>query len=92
MKHQIFHVVNPSFNENDEDLPKELVGTVEASSLEEAFMLSQNLESSWKKGCRSTSIGDIIQDDNGFYLVTNSGFKNLDTEDKFNYIEKLEEL
>ena len=53
------------------------IGAVMASSLEEAFMLSQNdfNEEYAEIGARSTSVGDMILDGNDFYLVKMVGFE-----------------
>jgi len=63
--------------------PREYAGYVEADSLQDAFIKSQNcLDGSlvdWNKTnpCRSTSVGDVIQDGDDFYLVKNFGFEPL---------------
>ena len=53
------------------------IGAVMASSLEEAFILSQNdfNEEYAEIGARSTSVGDVILDGNDFYLVKGIGFE-----------------
>lgn len=53
------------------------IGAVMASSLEEAFILSQNdfNEEYAEIGARSTSVGDMILDGNDFYLVKGIGFE-----------------
>lgn len=53
------------------------IGAVMASSLEEAFILSQNdfNEEYAEIGVRSTSVGDMILDGNDFYLVKGIGFE-----------------
>lgn len=59
--------------------PREYAGFVEANSLDEAFKNSQNLDESWNKQspCRSTSVGDVIQNDVGFYMILGQGFKKI---------------
>lgn len=60
---------------------REYVGFVEAESLDDAFHKSQNLDRdiNWNptNPKRSTSVGDIIQDNEGFYLVEDVGFRKL---------------
>lgn len=80
MQYHIFHSVGPSkFTETDSQ-PREYAGFVEAISLEDAYVKSQNDENSWNpyNPCRSTSVGDVIQDDSGFHMVLSSGFRQLE--------------
>ena len=60
--------------------PREYAGFVYAKSLGDAYARSQNWEQPWNEAnpCRSTSVGDIIQDDADFHLVMNMGFKKLE--------------
>lgn len=60
--------------------PREYVGFVHSGSLEGAFKASQNWDKPWNESqpCRSTSVGDIIQDGADFYMVDNFGFKKLE--------------
>ena len=64
--------------------PRTYVGCVKAISLEDAFKKSQNFEEPWNETnpCRSTSVGDVIQDNGNFYMVTSMGFIPLETEHK----------
>jgi hypothetical protein len=77
-EYSIYHAVNPTF---DEEFVQErsLVGTVQASSLDEAYSLSQNFDKNWNElnPCRSTSVGDVIRGEEGFFLVAGFGFKEL---------------
>ena len=59
--------------------PRVYAGFVEANSLEEAYMKAQNAEEAWNivNPCRSTSVGDIIQDNEHFYMVKGTGFECL---------------
>lgn len=60
------------------NVARKYVGSVEAYTLNGAFIASQNDNSDWEKlGQRSTSVGDIIQDEDGFHLVCNIGFETL---------------
>ena len=71
MKRQ-FHIhqaIKPTFDETEVQLRK-YVGFVNAESLNEAFVLSQNDNIDWQKNrTRSTSIGDVIQDGDKLFLV-----------------------
>lgn len=87
MKFDIYHSFRSNFLA--ESLPKESyqkVATVTAYSLEDAYMKSQNIESCWindpdvdsaLENCRSTSVGDIIinNDENQAYMVMDIGFE-----------------
>lgn len=75
-QYYIFHAVLPSFDEEVEQ-ERKYVGSVCAESLEQAYQKSQNLDRHWNKyaPCRSTSVGDVIQEDDVDYLVAGIGFK-----------------
>jgi hypothetical protein len=80
---RIYHAVDPTFISalNQE---RELVGTVTAATIEGAYTASQNLTSNWNplNPCRSTSIGDMIQDeDDVCYVVSGIGFIELPEND-----------
>jgi len=78
-QYHIFHATSPLRFTETEIQPRKYAGFVNADSLEEAFVESQNTEEHWNpiNPCRSTSIGDVIQDDNKFYIVLGSGFEEL---------------
>jgi hypothetical protein len=78
-QYHIFHCVSSLRFTETEIQPREYVGYVETNSLEEAFKLSQNFDSAWNptNPCRSTSVGDVIQDDDKFFMVCKMGFKEL---------------
>jgi hypothetical protein len=78
-QYHIFHAISPLKFTETEIQPREYTGFVVADSLEKAFILSQNDENVWNTAnpCRSTSVGDIIQDDDKFYMVCGIGFKEL---------------
>ena len=66
--------------EEVETQPRTYAGFVQASSLEKAFEYAQNDHIDWTMNeVRSTSIGDVIQSDDGFYMVCELGFKLLGT-------------
>lgn len=56
-----------------------VVGVLQAEDLDDAYTKSQNLINDWNpiNPCRSTSVGDVIQDDKEFYLVCGMGFKQI---------------
>lgn len=75
-QYHIFHAISPMRFTETEIQPREYVGFVNADSLEEAFKLSQtDFNSDWDT--RSTSVGDVIQDDDKFFMVCGIGFKEL---------------
>lgn len=78
MQYEIFHAIGKDtmFTETENQI-RILVGVVEADSLEHAYTLSQNFDKPWSSflPCRSTSVGDVIKDDKGCYMVCNVGFK-----------------
>ncbi len=79
-QYHIFHATHPGVRFTETEIqPRQYVGFVEANSIEKAFKLSQNLESNWNptNPCRSTSVGDVIQDDDKFFMVCGIGFKEL---------------
>lgn len=58
--------------------PREYAGFVYATCVEDAFKLSQNDCNEWlENNQRSTSVGDVIQDDDKFFMVLGVGFKEL---------------
>jgi hypothetical protein len=80
-KFHIFHCVHPSFNE-DYDQLRDYEATIEASSLQDAYVKSQNLtEEGWNGAIesRSTSVGDLIQDaeTEEVFMVMGFGFKSM---------------
>ncbi len=89
----IFHATGKDRFTEKMNQPREYTGYVDAESLEEAFRLSQNVEEHWNKvnPCRSTSVGDVIQDDGTFYMVAGTGFTELvepeENEPEHNYPE-----
>lgn len=62
------------------DQERELAGSVIASSLEDAYLKSQNWSSPWNKKapCRSTSVGDMITSPQGKFMVKLSGFQKIE--------------
>ena len=80
MKHNIYHSLDYDRYSEEETQNRQYVGSIDAESLEDAFKKTQNLNGIWNesKPCRSTSIGDVIENKEGFYLVLSMGFKLLD--------------
>lgn len=76
----IFHATGPRKFTETAVQPREYAGFVEASDLEDAYARSQNDENPWNpyNPCRSTSVGDVIQSDVGFFMILNMGFQHLD--------------
>lgn len=74
-QYYIFHAVMPSFTEEPVQ-ERKYVGSVCAESLEDAYQKSQNFDRHWNKyaPCRSTSVGDVIQEDDVDYVVAGVGF------------------
>lgn len=74
----IYHSTGEDRFQEVEKQPRKYAGFVEAENLEEAFRKSQNEDSEWSNyETRSTSVGDVIQDDDKFYMVRGKGFKEL---------------
>jgi hypothetical protein len=75
----IWHPIGNTINHQcsiDEQYQK--VGNVIASNKEQAFIYSQSFSSQWENKClRSTCVGDIISDDDKFYMVKGRGFKEI---------------
>lgn len=81
-QYHIYHSTGINKFEEVENQQRIYVGFVKANSIEEAYMLSQNQGDGdiWNavNPCRSTSVGDVIESDEGFYMVCGIGFKLLD--------------
>lgn len=77
---RIYHATGDNMFLEVENQPRELVGQVEASDFDDAYAKSQNLFGSWnpEKPCRSTSVGDVIEHDEGFFMVCGMGFRHID--------------
>ena len=80
----IYHSTGEDRFQEVENQPRIYAGFVEANSLEKAFIQSQNDENVWNTAnpCRSTSVGDVIESDEGFYMVCGMGFRLLDVMSK----------
>lgn len=78
-QYHIYHATGKNKFTEVVEQPREYAGYVFANSLEEAFVNAQNIDDEWNptNPCRSTSVGDVIQADDGFYMVCSTGFKLL---------------
>jgi len=74
---KIYHATGTNRFQEVEKQPRVLAGTIEADSLQGAFVKTQNFNESWNKEnpCRSTSVGDVIESDEGYFMVCGLGFK-----------------
>lgn len=71
--YHIFHCINKKYTGQEvAKQPRKYVGFVLAPNIHLAFEKAQDLEN-----VRSTSVGDLIQDSYGFYMVKNKGFELL---------------
>ena len=75
----IFHSTEAGKRFEEIDVqPRIYAGFVNAKSVEDAFKLAQNDCNEWAdNNQRSTSVGDVIQDDDKFFMVLGIGFKEL---------------
>ena len=79
----IYHSTGKDRFQEVEKQPRRYAGFVEADSLEKAFEYAQNDHVDWCfNETRSTSVGDVIQADDGFYMVCGRGFKLLEETSK----------
>jgi len=77
-QYHIFHAISPLRFTETEIQPREYAGFVQANSIEKAFEYAQNDHIDWAMNeVRSTSVGDVIQDDDKFFMVCGIGFKEL---------------
>jgi hypothetical protein len=77
-QYHIYHSTDINTFKEVAKQPRNYVGFVEADSLEKAFEYAQNDHVDWAMNeVRSTSVGDVIQSDNGLYMVCNVRFKLL---------------
>jgi len=77
----IYHATGPDAFTPVEVQPRKYDGSVYAQSLHHAFNLAQKDEDWGYTGSRSTCVGDVIQDNDKFYMVTGSGFELLPSEE-----------
>jgi len=77
-QYHIFHATSPLRFTETQIQPREYVGFVQADSIEKAFEYAQNDHVDWAMNeVRSTSVGDVIQDGDKFFMVCGTGFKEL---------------
>lgn len=73
--YHIYHAINKKYMFTEtEKQPRKYVGYVIATDLTEAYRLAQ-FDSDQRQGVRATSVGDLIQDNYGFYMVATNEFK-----------------
>lgn len=85
-KFKIYHAVNMDHSIEGRERPLRVrmyVDTVDAHSFDEAFEKSNNIDSSWSNGVRSTSIGDVIYnvDTEEYCIVLGLGFMTIQEPD-----------
>jgi hypothetical protein len=95
MKFKIWHANNPTFGFGEQPkFPEEYtkVSLVEADSVADTFRITNHIDSDWrmndeviesyKDRVRSTSIGDIVEDeDDDFYLCASVGWEKMDVDE-----------
>jgi hypothetical protein len=87
--YSVWHCVNPTFSEERKQ-KRTFIGSVSATTLEEAFTFSQNDYHNWSYLTRSTSIGDVIETSTGkYFLVLADGFTLIDEDDLGNEVVDL---
>jgi len=96
-QYHIFHATSPLRFTETQIQPREYVGFVQADSIEKAFEYAQNDHVDWAMNeVRSTSVGDVIQDGDKFFMVCGTGFKELvdpeEEEDLATIADREEEL
>lgn len=74
--HPLGNVINHQCSLTEHEY--QLVGHINATTKEQAFINSQSFSSQWEnKLLRSTSVGDIISDGDKYYMVKGMGFKEI---------------
>lgn len=77
-QYHIFHSTGVDMFKEIKKQPRQYAGYVEAESLEAAYCHSQNPDPQWEYAqTRSTSVGDVIQEDDRFYMICSMGFEEL---------------
>lgn len=79
MIHKIWHTTGPDRFLEIKNQPRILAGSMDVHTLTDAFTRSQNFDDHWNPNhpCRSTSVGDVIQNDEGYFMVAGFGFTKL---------------
>lgn len=81
MKYKVWQVIKPNFGLGKKPLfpaDYELVAEVECKDLEDAFRATNTIDDIWtknpeviqlhKRQCRSTSVGDVLEDEDGIAM------------------------
>lgn len=80
------HMFNPTFNPGI----CRNAAAVQTNSLDEAYQLTNNIDQHWTENqgvkasglsLRSTSVGDVLEHDDHFYVVEACGFRELSREE-----------
>ena len=88
---KVYHITVEMFGSRDGVFPDDytLVAEVPTDELEDVYRLTNSVESSWTinkelevfgHSHRSTSVGDIVENDNGVFMVDIVGFKQIKKE------------
>ena len=86
--HPVGNVIN---HECSKEHDYQIVGNVNASTKEQAFIYSQSFSSQWEnKVVRSTCVGDIISDGDKYYIVKGMGFKEILPLTRLHIIKEIE--
>ena len=89
---KVYHITDEKFGSRDGVFPDDytLVAEVPTDELEDVYRLTNSVESSWTinkelevfgHSHRSTSVGDIVENDNGVFMVDIVGFKEVEREE-----------
>ena len=96
MKFKVYHKNEMKFGFNTPETFNKsdytMVAEVESADLEDVFRITNHIESDWTKNpevikihggrCRSTSVGDIVEDENGnFHYCAGCGWENIKRSD-----------
>jgi hypothetical protein len=88
----VYHAKNPTFFEDDKIDGLHHVAEVTALTLDQAYEKTNTIDLKWWKnqgvkflgspdygteGCRSTSVGDVMEMDGQFYQVASVGFRKI---------------
>lgn len=94
---RVYHVKSPTFFERALKLSEVvLVAEVNTNNLDDAYRLTNNIDSGWHAnsevkylgppdGCRSTSMGDVLELDGKFHVVAMIGFDDFTFTPEFTY-------
>jgi hypothetical protein len=84
---ELFEFVSNNFDDNYNRVASLVLGGSINTILSDAYKFTNSIDEAWyenkmiltpseiKEGCRSTSVGDVIQIENDLYIVMSLGFK-----------------